>query len=146
MKYLNNPFNLRTGQNWKGLKLLSSQNAFCEFDDVCYAVRAFCCVLLSYRMRSITTVAKIISYYAPSTENNTASYIDFVKVGRSKDLFKDIVLHDYYSIGLFRPVELYVFARRVCQIESNYDLSFELFDNGYKMFIKDKFTKLINYE
>ena len=72
-----NPFNIRPGgSKWLGLK--SNCKPFVEFVDTMYGVRAGIVLLRNYIRKGYDTPAKIISRYAPATENNTENYINFV--------------------------------------------------------------------
>ena len=75
----NNPFNIRYtfGSNWIGRT--GQTKGFCNFSSLEYGVRA-CAILLfrSYRKLNVLTVTEIISRFAPSSENDTDKYIQFV--------------------------------------------------------------------
>jgi len=77
----NNPLNIRISSNeWQG-KLPVNQNKngnFEEFTDLDYGVRAGVKNLTTYNNRGLNTLDKIINTWAPVSENNTKSYIDFV--------------------------------------------------------------------
>lgn len=134
MKYLNNPLNIRTGCNWFGLVALPSQSTFCEFTDIRWCVRAWLRILRSYSARFPLTIHNIVNAYAPASDgNNTASYETFLYVGRTTDIFSGVVFQPFYNFKEDRPLELYILCRRMCQIESNYDLSFSDFDSGYSL-------------
>lgn len=75
----NNPLNIRIGNKWKGLKIPNTDKAFDQFTSMVWGYRAAFIVLKNYiNKHHCNTVAKIISRFAPSTENNTASYIKIV--------------------------------------------------------------------
>lgn len=134
MKYLNNPLNIRTGSNWCGLVALPSQDKFCEFTNIRWCVRAWLRILRSYKARMPLTIHNIVLTYAPASDNNNvASYESFLYVGRTKDAFAGVVFQPHYNFSESRPIELFILCRRMCQIESNYDLTFEDFDNGYQV-------------
>ncbi len=78
----NNPGNIRITQtNWQG-KVPNQQNtdgAFEQFQTYQWGIRAMTKLLINYmRIRNLRTVRQIISTYAPSSENNTAAYIQRV--------------------------------------------------------------------
>lgn len=77
----NNPGNIRWGSDWKGLKKDGKQQdpSFCVFETPEYGIRALAKLLRNYqRLYVLNTPRKIISRYAPPTENETVSYIDSV--------------------------------------------------------------------
>lgn len=76
----NNPGNIRCGSSrWLGLSSLQNDSEFCQFDSLMFGVRALLIVLRSYYNKyNCNTIRKVISRYAPSTENNTEKYIKFV--------------------------------------------------------------------
>lgn len=74
-----NPFNIRfsKGNHWKGQ--VGNTKGFCDFASIDFGVRAAAYLLVrSYRSKGITTYSKIIERFAPPSENNTASYVEFV--------------------------------------------------------------------
>ncbi|ALM50308.1 hypothetical protein AMR72_16305 [Flavobacterium psychrophilum] len=77
----NNPGNLvRTAIDWLG-KVPHSQNPdtrFEQFIELRYGLRAMMLDLISDIKRGDNTITKLISVYAPASENNTASYIKTV--------------------------------------------------------------------
>lgn len=78
MRYLNNPANIRYSyiNKWKGQ--LHPDNGFCTFESLDYGLRALVVLLRGYIKRGFDTPEKIISRFAPSSENNTDNYIRFV--------------------------------------------------------------------
>jgi hypothetical protein len=75
----NNPGNIRhdgyTG--WVGMTGVD-EDGFIIFETAEYGIRAMIRIFRSYARRGVTTVADIVSTWAPETENNTAAYIDHV--------------------------------------------------------------------
>lgn len=77
----NNPGNIRHGQNWLGLNPQSREldPAFCVFTEPCYGIRALAKVLTNYKkLYGLNTVRKLVSRYAPPSENQTQAYIQTV--------------------------------------------------------------------
>lgn len=73
----NNPGNIRyVGTQWRGL--VGDDGAFCIFDTPENGIRAIAKVLTTYGKRGLNTIGEIIPVWAPSTENDTQSYIDAV--------------------------------------------------------------------
>lgn len=84
----NNPLNIRIGNKWKGLKTPNTDGAFDQFISVQWGYRAAFIILRNYiNKHKCNTVRKIISRFAPSSENNTAAYIKTVckKTGYQPD-------------------------------------------------------------
>lgn len=76
----NNAGNLRlSSDSWQGLADEQTDGAFFQFVSPEYGIRALSKVLLNYEsVYGLNTVAGIISRYAPSSENDTNSYISSV--------------------------------------------------------------------
>ena len=74
----NNPGNIRVSSDrFRGE--LPSDNAFKKFDTMVHGYRAIFALLSTYnKVHGINTIRGIISRYAPSSENNTKAYIDYV--------------------------------------------------------------------
>lgn len=75
----NNPFNIRYSSKnpWRGM-LNTPQKGFCTFQTVGAGLRAGFCLLRNYIKGDYNTVAKVISRYAPPSENDTKKYIKYV--------------------------------------------------------------------
>lgn len=74
----NNPGNIRkSATRWAGAvpDALQKDASFVIFSAPEYGIRAMAKVLNSYLARGVDTVEKIISTWAPATENDTAHYI-----------------------------------------------------------------------
>lgn len=71
----NNPGNLRHGSKWQGLAPTQTDASFCQFVSMTMGMRALCKLLSNYIKNGHNTIQKIVSRYAPSSENNTAAYI-----------------------------------------------------------------------
>lgn len=85
----NNPLNIRKSKiHWLGLKKHQDDPSFCQFENVIYGYRAaFRLMRTYYHQYSLHTINDIINRFAPCTENDTSSYIDFVcdKTGLTPD-------------------------------------------------------------
>lgn len=74
----NNPFNIKKSRhNWIG-KIQGDDPIFETFVHIGYGLRAGIKLLLTYIDRGYDTPRKIINRFAPSTENNTSYYLDFI--------------------------------------------------------------------
>ena len=79
----NNPFNIRPSKDvWQGsvgVATSSKSGVFVAFKDLLHGVRAGIITMRTYfNVHHKNTIRKIITAYAPSVENDTNHYIDFV--------------------------------------------------------------------
>lgn len=74
----NNPGNIRVSKT-KFRGEVPTDNAFKKFDTIVNGYRAMFILLRNYwRYHALDTISGIINRYAPSCENNTRAYIDYV--------------------------------------------------------------------
>lgn len=74
-----NPLNIRIGNDWMGESPVKSDPLFEEFVSMEYGLRAGFIILRRYiQVYHRDTIRKIISSWAPSVENSTARYVQFV--------------------------------------------------------------------
>lgn len=72
----NNPLNIRKGSKWMGLSQDQPDRDFCCFSSMAYGFRAaFIILCKSYYGKKVVTIDGIIRRWAPSSENDTESYI-----------------------------------------------------------------------
>lgn len=98
----NNPGNVRLGDAWQGMCDVQTDKSFCQFTDIKFGMRVLGYLMrMSYYQRlHLDTVTKLITRWAPSTENDTPAYIAAVstnlRVGPQDiiDLRNDAVLGD----------------------------------------------------
>lgn len=75
----NNPLNIRHGNKWKGLRPVQTDKSFDQFVDMDHGLRAYYLVIYKYMMvYGLLTIRDIVTRFAPSTENDTRAYIEFV--------------------------------------------------------------------
>lgn len=75
----NNPLNIRVGNVWQGEVKKPTDGAFEQFVSMKWGVRAAFVILRRYIKRyGHNTIRSIVSTWAPSNENNTNAYVDFV--------------------------------------------------------------------
>jgi hypothetical protein len=90
----NNPGNIRKNSDiFQGEIIPSSDRDFKQFRTLAYGYRAMFVSLNTYRKRGLNTVEKIISAWAPPSENDTRSYIH--SVAKWSDVPKDKVLTEH---------------------------------------------------
>ncbi|PCH95654.1 MAG: hypothetical protein COB83_08015 [Gammaproteobacteria bacterium] len=74
----NNPLNIKKGADWVGLKAIQTDGTFAQFKAPKYGFRAAFIILLQYLEREDNTIQLIIAKWAPSSENNTGNYINYL--------------------------------------------------------------------
>lgn len=79
MVFINNPLNIRASKSFNWLGQCGARRGFCEFSTLRMGRRAGMYLLSrSYRRSGVTNLSEVIKRWAPSSENPTDSYIDFV--------------------------------------------------------------------
>ena len=76
-----NPLNIRrvAGTIWKGQFVEQTDKEFVQFESIEWGLRAALCILNTYKRKyKATCIEAIIGRWAPSSENNTAEYIQGV--------------------------------------------------------------------
>ena len=75
----NNPLNIRIGSKWVGEVQNPTDSEFEQFSSMVYGLRAGFKLIRRYIERyHLCTVKEILSRWAPTTENNTQTYVSFV--------------------------------------------------------------------
>lgn len=133
----NNPCNIRYSllNTWKGQ--IGHSKGFCKFSSIDMGVRAVLALLRSYRYHyGLDTIHKIISRFAPPSENNTPAYISAVvsycnlqNFPVTADTSLNLDFYDYK--GIISPLFSIVYT--MCRIESGYNLSHEQFERSLKL-------------
>lgn len=100
----NNPLNIEKGESWQGLSIDQPDSRFAVFRDARYGFRAAARVLKSYKRRGVVTLGEIINTWAPSFENDTASYVNHVS-GLTGIGVGDVVSEDDYAVLLAAMTE-----------------------------------------
>lgn len=92
-----NPGNIRRSADpWQGLARDQNDDAFFQFAEPKWGIRALARVLISYQDRhGLRTVRAIISRWAPPVENKTSSYIDHVAHRLGVGAEDPLDIHDY---------------------------------------------------
>ena len=126
-----NPLNIRRGSNWRGLRAVQTDPAFCQFKSMLWGIRA------AFRLmrNNITgfggsrprrdTVEKLVSVWAPATENDTKAYIANVCKWAGCTPATHIDPHD--DILIIR------IARAMAKVECGVWLDIELFNEAYEL-------------
>lgn len=72
----NNPLNIRVGNKWVGEVKKPTDPSFEQFSCMPYGLRAAFVILHRYiDVYKLNTISKIVSRWAPKSENNTLAYI-----------------------------------------------------------------------
>jgi len=91
----NNPLNIRVGNKWVGEVQDHTDPAFEQFSCMPYGLRAAFIILRRYILEyKLDTISKIVSRWAPSSENNTLAYIRRVSASMKYDADATISYHD----------------------------------------------------
>lgn len=84
--------NIRVGNTWLGEVPNPTDSEFEQFVNVTYGLRAAFCILRRYiRRYQSNTIRKIVSRWAPASENNTALYVSFV--AQRVNINPDAIIH-----------------------------------------------------
>lgn len=123
------PFNIRysTLNHWLGQ--VSEWKGFVKFQNKRYGIRAGIILLRNYIVKyQLTTVRDIITRFAPSSENNTDDYIQFVN---------EFILTNcpWFKCLHVDGCEFYLLCAAICQKECGYKLSPEEYNLVVKCFI-----------
>jgi len=99
--FLNNPFNIEQSNiQWQGMVQPSSDPVFCQFSTPLYGLRAGFIDLKSQLNGRFDTITKLITKYAPPSENNTAAYITAVSTDTGIDPNATLQYADLKAVGL----------------------------------------------
>ena len=91
----NNPLNIRVGNTWVGEVQSPTDPAFEQFTCMPYGLRAAFVVLRRYiDVYKLNTISKIVSRWAPNSENNTLAYIRRVSASMEYDADAPISYQD----------------------------------------------------
>jgi len=101
----NNPGNIRKSRTlWQGEAPAQPDPDFVTFVSAAYGIRAIAKILLNYQAAGFNTVRKIVSRWAPPSENDTEAYV--------ADVAHDV------GLGPDQLVELHVLARLVAVMKA----------------------------
>lgn len=127
----NNPLNIRKGSTWKGERPIQTDQAFEEFVSMEWGIRAGIKLIRNHitgfngKRPPANTIKKLISVWAPATENNTEAYIRTVcqqtAIGRN----------DLLHAGDRRAI--IAIARAMAYVECGVWLEPELFESAYDL-------------
>ena len=127
----NNPLNIRKGNNWKGERPNQTDKAFEEFESMQMGIRAGFVILRNYitgyggRTRPFNTIEKIVSKWAPITENATGRYIDFV--------CKDTGLSRFQKIDFKNRAQMVAIVDAMIFVECGQRVDREVIQSAYDL-------------
>lgn len=123
----NNPLNIRISKNqWLGKRAHNTDGAFEQFDTMLHGIRAGFVTLRSYmRKYNLHTIAKIISRWAPTNENNTVAYIKAVSQRSEIDAGRELYFLDKEEMVNIIEAMIYV--------ECGVAVSKEVIEEAYNM-------------
>lgn len=122
----NNPLNIRIGNTWLGESPRPTDPDFEQFVNITYGLRAAFVLLRRYiRHYSRNTLPAIIAAWAPSSENNTQRYIDFVsdKAGITPDT----------QLAYEDKDTMCAIVSAMCLYENGQEVNMPLIQRGYEM-------------
>ena len=97
----NNPGNLKiSSSEWKG-KIPVQNNTdgtFEQFQNWYYGIRAMWRLISNYIQSGNNTIAKIVGKYAPTSENNTNTYINYVSSFTGINPNENLTGRDLYPV------------------------------------------------
>lgn len=96
----NNPLNIRHNRNnrWQGVYEQQTDPEFVRFASMQFGIRAGFVIIRNYIKAGHKDVASIISRWAPSSENNTESYIRHVCELSGLSPFQQLQFEDKQSM------------------------------------------------
>lgn len=122
----NNPLNIRIGNTWLGEVPNPTDSEFEQFVHVKYGLRAAFCILRRYiRRYKRDTITKIVHSWAPSSENDCASYIKVVAHHSGIDPDAPI---DYMDI-----VSMCKLVQAMAFVECGRELDLKVIEESYKI-------------
>lgn len=127
----NNPLNIRKGSSWKGERPVQTDQAFEEFVSMEWGIRAGIKLIRNHitgfngKRPPANTIKKLISVWAPVTENNTEAYV------RTVCLQTAIGRNDLLHASDRRSI--IAIARAMAYVECGVWLEPELFESAYDL-------------
>ena len=122
---LNNPGNItKTTGLWQG-EVVSSHKRFKQFINLAYGYRAIFIVLRSYIDKGYDTIEKIITRYAPPSENDTLSYI--------KNVSKRTGIPSNKKVSFFNISEIKKIVAAIVKSEVGITANVDDINEGYNL-------------
>ena len=95
----NNPGNIRhnPANRWQGQAEVQTDAEFVQFISPQYGFRAMTRILRNYQRQGVTSLYDMIHRWAPSNENHTANYVEFVSQ------YSGIAPHNDVDLSAYLP-------------------------------------------
>lgn len=121
-----NPLNIRKGNNWQGENPRGTDKEFEVFINDLYGLRAgFKCIKTYIQKHHCDSIRKLITRWAPPTENNTHAYINTVSQRSGVPADERITFADCYRICQI--------VKAMAYVESQYEPSDRILATAYEM-------------
>lgn len=121
-----NPLNIRKGNNWQGEVSPQTDREFEQFSCDLYGLRAGMKILKAYVTKhNCNTLRRIITRWAPPTENDTNAYIATVAKRAGVDADQKIAFGESSKICAI--------VKAMCYVESRYEPSDRLIAQAYAL-------------
>ena len=122
-----NPLNIRYSpmNKWKGQ--CGSYKGFCKFSSMELGFRAAIVLLCNYHRKGYDTISKIVSHWAPASENDTTAYIRFVSQ-RLCPLYNDDVQRLDGTAFVDQRITSFEFICSLCLEMAYYEIGSKTFD------------------
>ena len=126
-----NPGNIRiNGVRYQGEVQPSADKAFKQFKTMAYGYRAMFVVINTYQRRyGLDTITKIISRYAPASENHTQAYIDAVAEASGVPATSRITTT---NADIMVPI-----VAAMSRVENGVKANIREVEEGWRLFIED---------
>lgn len=127
----NNPLNIIKGNNWQGERNPQADKRFEEFESMEYGIRAGFIIMRNNmkeslpKYRQCNTLRKLITRWAPPSENNTARYIEFVS--------KKSGLHPDEEIKYREKKKMCAICDAMIRMECGVTLDLKIIESAYDM-------------
>lgn len=127
----NNPLNIIKGNNWQGERNPQTDKRFEEFESMEYGIRAGFIIMRNNmkeslpKYRQCNTLRKLITRWAPPSENNTAKYIEFVS--------KKSGLHPDEEIRYREKKKMCAICDAMIRMECGVTLDLKIIESAYDM-------------
>lgn len=121
----NNPLNIKLAKNDWVCEIKGDDPVFCTFSSMEYGVRAAFLLFRRYIGRGFYTPAKLISRWAPASENATNSYIRTVCARSSLSWDSPLNFND--------SVQMVSLFNAMCFVENGAELDLDTVNTGYRL-------------
>lgn len=127
----NNPLNIRKGNNWQGEKSPQTDKEFEQFESMTMGVRAGMKILRNYitgydgHRQPIDTIEKIITRWAPPSENDTRKYIDRVSALTG--------IHPRQTLWFNRRQDIIAIVDAMIRVECGQPIDTKIIESAYDL-------------